>query len=159
MAIAYPAVNPPLVPQNKSQTSTFGRAQPLEGPAYLRTLSNDAPAFYNITFRFGKTEAMIFYSWVVSNGIFRGAAFDCPIGTPFNNQFGSIQTQEVELVDGDLRTWVNNGQWYDFTGTFRTRKEVTGLEDDYEFISQLDCSTIKEASIFDEAINLDLPDT
>ena len=157
MAIAYPDISGPLVPQTKTQATTFRRSTPLEGPAYLQTLSDDAPAFYDLVFRFERiSEAKIFYAWVVVNKIYAGVAFDCPIATPFSDE--GITTQEVELMEGDLRSWEIGKHYVEFKGLFRAREEVTGLEDLYEFLEQETVCDIYDSGQLDIDININLPE-
>lgn len=159
MAIAYPNIRGPLVSQTKTQSTTFRRSEPLEGPAYLKTLSDDAPVFYNLKFKFNRAdEAKIFYAWVITNNIYRGMPFDCPIGTPFTGESEAQQTQEVELTEGDLRSWTNNGTYFEFEATFRARQEVTGLEDLYDFIAGEDPCDIAEGNELDISVNINLPE-
>lgn len=163
MAIAYPAgLRGPLANKTKTQFPYIRTTQPLSGPAYEEELSTDAPVTYNLTFKFtSPSEALVFRVWVERNKINRGAIFDCPIRTEAFESGGQA-TQECAFVptgDSDLLSNTSGKRGvFTYQGTFRCRKEVTGLEDYYDLIEEGGLYLLEGRSILDESINQDAPE-
>lgn len=161
MAIPYPEGLPlPLENKVKEQTRTSRETQPLSGPAYTESLSDDAPAFYQLNFTFDPINSLVFRAWVESNNIHNGVEFDLPLRTEATAQGSgdARETQIVRVVDGDPRSSTNNGMGvYKYSFTVRCRKEVTGLEEWYDLIADGGAYLLLGAPLLDIAINREAP--
>ena len=162
--ITYPfGLRSILFERQKSQISKVTTDSPLSGPTYLRKLSTDAPAIYAVTFRFGACgdEAALFRAWVESNEIDRGMPFNIPMKTEFSNM-GGVTIQEVQAIPQDgvdilSNSHIANGV-YEYTATLRCRKEITGLEDEYEEIAEGGLDMLRGRADLDIAINISAPE-
>ena len=156
MAIDYPFdLRTILIGRQKTQSLKYDQTQPLSGPAYLRKLSTDAPAFYNVTFRFiDDDNALLFRAWVEHNNINIGAEFNLPMKVE-GSESGANSTQIVQVIpDSDILSNVRSGpQGYEYSCTVRCRKETTGLEDYYELIQDGGKYLLDGRSELDEALN------
>lgn len=163
MAVAYPTgLRGPLANKSKTQFPFIRTTQPLSGPAYEEELSTDAPVTYDLTFRFtSPSEALLFRVWVENNKINRGVPFDCPIRTEASNSGGNTTQECVFVPTGDSDLLSNtSGRRGTFTyqGTFRCRKEITGLEDFYDLIEEGGLYLLEGRAVLDESINQDAPE-
>ena len=154
MAITYPSHLPlPLEGKSKDQSRVIRETQPLSGPAYTEDLSTDAPCFYDLKWTLNKANSLVFLAWVEVNSIHKGVEFEMPLRNQATD-YGGNATQTVKLVAGDIRSSSNDGLGnYSYAGKFRCRKEVTGVEDQYQNIVDGGEYLINGMPILDISIN------
>ena len=164
MTISYPSdIGLPLANKTKQQTPTFTTSKPLSGPAYLQKLSTDAPVIYELSWTLSKVDSEVFRAWVEYNEIYRGVEFSIPLRNEFTysdsvDDSEIQETQLVRLVSGDIRSCTNDSLGnYQYTGTFRCRKEVTGAEDYYATIANGGSYLLNGREQLDRALNLYSP--
>ena len=152
----------PLAGRSKTQTSKITQTIPLSGSSYIQKLSTDAPVSYDFSFLFtSPNEALIYLAWVKSNNIDGGVHFNIPLNTEASFGNGGNETQEVWFVpnSGDLLSNVsNNIGIFQYSAKFLCRKEITGLEDYYDLISEGGLYLLQGREILDTALNLDAPE-
>ena len=163
MAINYPeGLRAPLNTVVKTQTPTFRVSTPLSGPAYNERLSTDAPVLYDLTFKFRyESESLLFRSWIETNDIHRGVPFNCPLRNDASGNALAELTQLVKVVEGDIRsssTELNVG-FFTYAARVQCRKEITGLEDYYEFIDAGGSWLMNGREILDISTNQTAPES
>jgi hypothetical protein len=158
-SLNYPTdLRSPLTERVKSQTAKVRTTEPLSGPSYNQRLSTDAPAIYQFRFLFtSPNEALLFRAWVEANEVDKCAPFNIPLNTEFSFGSGGNTTQEVRLIPDEqdiLSNTSNSIGVFRYAGTFLCRKELTGLEDDYERIAEASLRQLEGRAQLDITVNI-----
>lgn len=140
--------------KSRQMTPTYRLSEPRSGPAYVQALSEDAPVFWDVTFRFQRNERMIFIDWF-RRKINRGRSpFMLTIGT----EYGPVEHQMQFMPDSLLPVSEDGGQTYTYTATiFSRRLEVPEWADLLGDYADILPAFVTGADIFDIAMNREWP--
>ena len=97
--IRWPASLPGIITTGKSRSSpaSYRLVKPRNGPGYRKNTNKNVPVIWNVTFKFSRDDAKIFWSWFV-NVLDKGRkSFIIPIKT----EFGTVD-YEVTLLPENL---------------------------------------------------------
>lgn len=155
MAIAYPLGLSTIISASKSrsQVPTFTQTDPRRGMAYFQQIGTDTPVFWDINFKFSRSDRVRFWLWYdqpqfLNRGI---KNFILPIKT----EFGLVE-HECSFLTDSLMNASEEGEIFTYTAKIMARSLITppdfsvaadmivGLED-WEMWANLLDQTINEA--------------
>lgn len=157
MAIAYPLGLSTIQRQSKSrsQVPTFTQSDPRRGAAYFQEIGTDTPVFWDITFKFDKSDRVRFWLWFtqpqfLNRGIKK---FTLPIKT----EFGLVD-HECNFLADSLMNVSEEGEIFTYTARIMARSLIT--PPDYsnaaDMIVGLD-DWLLWANLLDQTINIEWP--
>lgn len=141
--------------KSRQMTPTYRISEPRSGPGYVQALSEDAPVFWDVTFRFQRNDRLIFIDWF-RRKINRGKSpFLLTIGT----EYGPVEHQFQLVPDSLLSVSEDGGNTYTYQATMFARKlEPVWADDIGEFIDIApEWVTQPGIDIFDIAMNQEWP--
>ena len=99
--VTYPAALPkPLINITRSQSPGFQLVQPLAGPGYVKQMTSDSPATYELSWRMSRDKALQFMAWFYAQtGLNRGFnRFTVSLDTEFGQQPHTFQLTTDNLL-------------------------------------------------------------
>ena len=105
--------------KTRTQPASFRMSEPRRGYAYAQAVGTDAPVFWNVEFRFARTEAIRFQLWfktVISNSLLE---FTLPIRT----EFGLID-HTCRFLHDSLLDCREDGQSFSYSAKIMARTQV-----------------------------------
>lgn len=156
MAIAYPTgLGTVLASKSRTQVSQFSMSDPRRGPSYVQKIGTDTPVFWDVTFRFTKSDAQRFHMWFQSPAYLDRGLNDFTMD--LNTEFGPV-THTCRFLDSDLLPQSSDGGVYTYTATITARKLIIPDEylDNPSLIVELD-NWAEYGNILDQVINIYWP--
>ena len=99
--VAYPAALPkPLINITRSQSPGFQLVQPIAGPGYVKQMTSDSPATYELSWRMSRDKSAQFMTWFYAQtGLNRGFnRFTISLDTEFGPQDHTFQLTPDNLL-------------------------------------------------------------
>lgn len=127
MAVPYPLHLRTVVRAGKkrSQPAAFTVAEPRRGRGYVQEIGTDVPVFWDVSFRFTSSEAVVFRLWF-RNTLRKGVEeFTMPIRT----EFGLIE-HVCQFLPDSLMDTSEDGDTFTYQATIMARAEVVPEEFD-----------------------------
>ncbi len=104
------------------------------GPAFVERLSDDTPTFFDVGFRFTRSQARVFDAWLKFYDMQTSPVFfDFPVKIPDTNQ----EFQEVRFTGNVPQRTGQNGVAWTYTGRVMARSIISPDLDDPEMILTL----------------------
>jgi len=119
--VTYPAALPkPLINVTRSQSPGFQLKQPLAGPGYVKQMTSDSPATYELSWRMSRAKAVQFISWFRSPVMLNEGAnkFTISLDTEFGPQDHTFQLTPDNLLPSNQEA----GNVFSYTATAICRK-------------------------------------
>lgn len=105
--------------KKRTQPAAFSMSQPRRGYAYTQAIGTDTPVLWDVTFRFTRTEAVVFRLWfetVISRGV---DEFTLPIDTEFG-----VLDHLVRFLPDTLLDLQQDGELFTYAASIMARAAV-----------------------------------
>ena len=126
-AIAYPLSLRTVLQASKSrsQVPTFSQTDPRRGRAFFQLIGTDTPVFWDVTFKFSKSERVRFWLWFTEPAYLnRGEKY---FVLPIKTEFGMVE-HECHFLPESLMNTSESGEFFTYTARITARSLITPPE-------------------------------
>jgi len=145
--------------KSRQQTQGFTVSDVQVGPPFVELITEDTPTFYDVSFKFNRSEARAFRAWQkINNFTNAGGWFYLPIQIE-----EGLTTQEVLLLPPGFQCTGQENNVFSYTASVMTRQEQA-TDDQYPesilglFENNPRSDLTEAANLLDIAINESLPE-
>lgn len=139
--------------KSRQMVPTYRLSNPRSGPGYVQALSEDAPAIWDVTFRFQRNDRLIFIDWF-KRKINGGKS---PFLMNVETEYGLVEYEMKFLPDGLLPVSEDGNKTYTYRASMFARKLEPGWADNVSDFIDIAQGWITGADIFDVAMNQEWP--
>lgn len=127
MAIEYPLGLNTILRTSKarSQVPIFTQTDPRRGRAYFQEVGTDTPVFWDVTFKFSKSDRMRFWLWFTEPQYLANGTKEFIL--PIKTEFGLVEHTCHFLADS-LMNVNEDGEFFTYSARITARKLITPPE-------------------------------